>query len=76
MYTESSVSIAIETEDSVYTFTSAGGLKTVGLNHHEAKACTSTNQADVIQLNHGLDLPMFSLNGLEDSEFSIDRDRC
>ena len=70
---ESEKLVTLETEDSVYTFTSAGGLKTVGLNHHEAKPCSSTNQADVIHLNHGVDLPMFSLNGLEDSEFSIDR---
>ena len=71
---ESEKLVTLETEDSVYTFTSAGGLKTVGLNHHEAKPCSSTNQADVIHLNHGVDLPVFSLNGLEDSEFSIDRD--
>ena len=34
---ESEKLVTLETEDSVYTFTSAGGLKTVGLNHHEAK---------------------------------------
>ena len=70
---ESEKLVTLETKDSVYTFTSAGGLKTVGLNHHEAKPCSSTNQADVIHLNHGVDLPMFSLIGLEDSEFSIVR---
>ena len=72
---ESEKLVSLETEDSVYTFTSAGGLKTVGLNHHEAKPCSSTNQADVIHLNHGVDLPVFSLNGLEDSEFTIARDK-
>ena len=70
---ESEKLVSLETEDSVYTFTSAGGLKTVGLNHHEAKPCSSTNQADVIHLNHGVDLPVFSLNGLEDSEFTRSR---
>ena len=70
---ESEKLVTLETEDSVYTFTSAGGLETVGLKHHEAKPCSSTNQADVIHLNHGVDLPMFSLIGLEDSEFSIVR---
>ena len=48
---ESEKLVTLETEDSVYTFTSAGGLKAVGLNHHEAKPCSSTNQADVIHLN-------------------------
>ena len=71
---ESEKLVTLETEDSVYTFTSAGGLKSVGLNHHEAKPCSSTNQADVIHLNHGVDLPVFSIAGLDDSEFEISSD--
>jgi len=70
---ESEKLVTLETENSIYTFTSAGGLKTVGLRHHEAKPCSSTNNTDVIHLNHGVALPVFSMTGLDDSEFIISR---
>ena len=63
----------IETEDSVYTFTSAGGLKTVALTRHKAKPCNGngSDNHDVILMNNGIDLLVFSLNGIDDSEFEF-----
>ena len=63
----------IETEDSVYTFTSAGGLKTVALNKHKTKPCNGNGSEnyDVILMNNGIDLPVFSLDGIDDSEFEF-----
>ena len=63
--------VSLKTEESTYTFTSAGGLKTIGLNHHVSKPCSETNNMDVIQLNHGVDLPIFSMKGLDDSAFNL-----
>ena len=63
----------IETEDSVYTFTSAGGLKTVALTRHKAKPCNGNGSEnyDVILLNNGVELPLFALEGVDDGEFSL-----
>ena len=63
----------IETEDSVYTFTSAGGLKTVALNKHKTKPCNDnvSENHDVILLNNGVELPLFALEGVDDGEFSL-----
>jgi YidC/Oxa1 family membrane protein insertase len=63
----------IETEDSVYTFTSAGGLKTVALTRHKAKPCNGngSDNHDVILMNNGIDLLVFSLDGIDDSEFEF-----
>ena len=63
----------IETEDSVYTFTSAGGLKTVALNKHKTKPCNGNGSEnhDVILMNNGIDLPVFWLEGVDDSEFEF-----
>ena len=63
----------IETEDSVYTFTSAGGLKTVALNKHKTKPCNDnvSENHDVILLNNGVTLPLFALEGVDDGEFSL-----
>ena len=64
---------SIETEDSVYTFTSAGGLKTVALNKHKTKPCNGNGSEnhDVILMNNGVDLPLFALKGVDDGEFSL-----
>ena len=64
---------SIETDDSVYTFTSAGGLKTVALNKHKTKPCNGNGSEnhDVILMNNGVDLPVFSLDGIDDSEFEF-----
>ena len=64
---------SIETEDSVYTFTSAGGLKTVALNKHKTKPCNGNGSEnhDVILMNNGVDLPLFALEGVDDGEFSL-----
>ena len=63
----------IETEDSVYTFTSTGGLKTVALTRHKAKPCNGNGSEnhDVILLNNGVELPLFALEGVDDGEFSL-----
>ncbi len=63
----------IETEDSVYTFTSAGGLKTVALTRHKAKPCNGNGSEnhDVILLNNGVELPLFAIEGVDDGEFSL-----
>jgi YidC/Oxa1 family membrane protein insertase len=63
----------IETEDSIYTFTSAGGLKTVALNKHKTKPCNGNGSEnhDVFLLNNGVELPLFALEGVDDGEFSF-----
>ena len=63
----------LETEDSIYTFTSAGGLNTVELRAHAAKPCADNGDADpvFIELNYGVDLPVFYLGGVDDGEFSV-----
>lgn len=71
---ESEELVSLKTEESTYTFTSAGGLKTIGLNHHVSKPCSETNNTDIIQLNHGVDLPIFSMEGLDDSAFNLSAD--
>jgi len=75
----------LETEESSYIFTSAGGLKTVELKEphvvmtKNADLLWGTNNGDVnskpIKLNHGVELPVFALEGVDDSEFSINTDR-
>jgi YidC/Oxa1 family membrane protein insertase len=75
----------LETEESSYIFTSAGGLKTVELKEPHVVMTKNTdllwgtNNGDVnstpIKLNHGVDLPVFALEGVDDSEFSINIDR-
>ena len=75
----------LETADSSYIFTSEGGLKTVELKEpHVAMGKNfdllwGTNNGDVnstpIKLNHGVDLPVFALVGVDDSEFSINTGR-
>ena len=64
---------SIETEDSVYTFTSAGGLKTVALNKHKTKPCNGNGSEnhDVILMNNGVKLPLFALDGVDDGEFTF-----
>ena len=64
---------SIETDDSVYTFTSAGGLKTVALNKHKTKPCNGNGSEnhDVILMNNGADWPLFALEGVDDGEFSL-----
>ena len=71
----------LETEDSSYIFTSAGGLKTVELKEphvvmgKNVDLLWGTNNGDVnsipIKLNHGVDLPVFALKGVDDAEFSL-----
>ncbi len=75
----------LETADSSYIFTSAGGLKTVELKQphvvmgKNVDLLWGTNNGDVnstpIKLNHGVDLPVFALVGVDDSEFSINTGR-
>ena len=75
----------LETEDSSYIFTSAGGLKTVELKEPHVvigknfDLLWDTNNGDVnstpIKLNHGVELPTFALEGVDDSEFSININR-
>ena len=74
----------LETDESSYIFTSAGGLKTVELKEPHVVMTKNTdllwgtNNGDVnstpIKLNHGVDLPVFALEGVDDSEFSINTD--
>ncbi len=70
---ESEKLIRLDTDDSVYTFSSAGGLKTVGLVQHKAKPCNGNESGNdaVILLNHGVELPVFALEGVDDGEFSL-----
>ena len=70
---ESEKLASIETKDSVYTFTSAGGLKTVALTQHKTKPCSGngTDNYDVILMNYGVELPVFALEGVDDTEFSL-----
>jgi len=70
---ESEKLASIETKDSVYTFTSAGGLKTVALTQHKTKPCNGngTDNYDVILMNYGIELPVFALEGVDDTEFSL-----
>jgi len=74
----------LETEESSYIFTSAGGLKTVELKEPHVVMTKNidllwgTNNGDVnstpIKLNHGVELPVFALEGVDDSEFSVNTD--
>ena len=70
---ESEKLIRLDTDESVYTFSSAGGLKTVGLVQHKAKPCNGNGSKnhDVILMNHGVELPVFALEGIDDGEFSL-----
>ena len=71
----------LETEDSSYIFTSAGGLKTVELKAPHVVMGKNVDllwgptNGDVnsipIKLNHGVDLPVFALKGVDDAEFSL-----
>jgi len=71
----------LDTENTSYIFTSVGGLKTVELKKphvvmgKNVDMLWGTNNGDVnstpIKLNHGVDLPVFALEGVDDSEFSI-----
>ena len=70
---ESEKLVSLETENSIFTFTSAGGLKSVGLNNHKTDPSSTTNN-NIIYLNHGAKLPVFSLGGIDDNEFSIRND--
>ena len=74
----------LESEGSSYIFTSEGGLKTVELKKphvvlgENVDLLWDTNNGDVVSkpiiLNHGVELPLFALNGIDDSEFSITAD--
>jgi YidC/Oxa1 family membrane protein insertase len=74
----------LESEESYYIFTSEGGLKTVELKKphvvlgDNVDLLWDTNNGDVdskpIILNHGVELPVFALKGIDDSEFSITAD--
>ena len=45
---ESEKLVRIEKEDSIYTFTSAGGLKTVALTRHKAKPCNGNGASTLL----------------------------
>ena len=64
---------SIETDDVVYTFSNAGGLKTVAFTGHKAKPCNGNGASnpEVIQLNRGVDLPVFALDGVDDTAFAV-----
>jgi len=74
----------LESEESSYIFTSEGGLKTVELKKphvvlgDNVDLLWDTNNGDVVSkpiiLNHGVELPLFALKGIDDSEFSITSD--
>ena len=74
----------LESEGSSYIFTSEGGLKTVELKKphvvlgDNVDLLWDTNNGDVVSkpiiLNHGVELPLFALKGIDDSEFSITAD--
>ena len=70
---ESEKLVSLETENSIFTFTSAGGLKSIGLNNHKIEPNSSTNN-NIIYLNRGAKFPVFSLGGIDDNEFSITND--
>ena len=70
---ESEKLVSLETENSIFTFTSAGGLKSIGLNNHKIDPSSSTNN-NIIYLNRGAKSPVFSLAGIDDNEFSITND--
>ena len=70
---ESEKLVSLNTENSIFTFTSAGGLKSIGLKQHKADPSSRTNN-NIIYLNHGAKLPVFSLGGIDDSEFSMKND--
>ena len=61
----------IETADAVYTFSNAGGLKNVSMKNHKAKPCTGTDNPAVVRLNHGVNLPLFALDGVDDAAFTL-----
>ena len=61
----------IETADAVYTFSNAGGLKNVSMKNHKAKPCTSTDNPAEVRLNHGVNLPLFALDGVDDAAFTL-----
>ena len=71
----------LESEESFYIFTSEGGLKTVELKKphvvlgDNVDLLWDTNNGDAdskpIILNHGVELPVFALEGIDDSEFSL-----
>ncbi|MDP6795837.1 MAG: membrane protein insertase YidC [Verrucomicrobiota bacterium] len=67
----------VKTPDAVYTFSNAGGLKTVAFTAHKAKPCNGSGTAnpEVIHLNQGIDLPLFALEGVDDAEFSLTPER-
>ncbi|MFL2909316.1 MAG: hypothetical protein ACJZ70_02110 [Limisphaerales bacterium] len=48
---ESEKLISLKTENSTYTFTSAGGLKSIGLNNHKLEPCSSTNNNIILLSN-------------------------
>ena len=57
---ESEKLVSLATENSIFTFTSAGGLKSIGLNNHKVDPSSSTND-NIIYLNRGAKFPLFSL---------------
>ena len=64
---------SIETADAVYTFSNAGGLKNVSMKNHKAKPCNGngTDNPAVVRLNHGVNLPLFALDGVDDAAFTL-----
>ena len=71
---ESEKLVSLKTKNSIFTFTSLGGLKSVGLLKYKAKPCSTTNTSDIIYLNHGPVHPVFSLAGIDDNEFTMSND--
>ncbi len=71
----------LESEESYYIFTSEGGLKTVELKKphvvlgDNVDLLWDTNNGDAdskpIILNHGVEIPVFALKGIDNSEFSM-----
>ncbi len=71
----------LESEESSYIFTSEGGLKTVELKKphvvlgDNVDLLWDTNNGDAdskpIILNHGVEMPVFALKGIDNSEFSM-----
>ena len=64
---------SIKTADAVYTFSNAGGLKNVSMKNHKAKPCNGngTDNPAVVRLNHGVNLPLFALDGVDDAAFTL-----
>lgn len=64
---------SIKTADAVYTFSNAGGLKNVSMKNHKAKPCNGngTDNPAVVLLNHGVNLPLFALDGVDDAAFTL-----